>query len=244
MPQGRPELVVGCASVQQQTTTPLLQRAQLAAAVAPGGGGCRAPTGREATPQAQEMVLLHWGNNKPDKGLEEALSLLETMLDCSAAERPKWPLLFHCYASQGLSEDHSNLLDEAQRQLGHQLIVLSDQVSDRTMQRCLGSAPSLMAYNPITYSERSSGVFWCYAAAHGRGKPRTGLATGTWLQREAEALGMAWRSRPIWASHKPSGAQWLEASTPRQWRRRTTPNGSPKPVKFWAKALLNGLPGN
>ena len=211
------QLVVGCASVQQQTSyAPLLQRARLAPPLlhpAVVGAGPQ-PVG-EANPQAQEMVLLHWGDNKPDKGLEEALSLLEAILQCPAAERPQWPLLFHCHASQGLSGEHSSLLDEAQRQLGQQLIVLSEQVSDRTMQQLLGQCSlALMAYNPITYAERSSGVFWCYAAArYGQGKAAHGVGYGNhWLQREAEALGMAWSSLPhLGYGHKPSGAQWLEA---------------------------------
>ena len=104
---------------------------------------------------------------------------------------------------------------EAQRQLGHQLIVLSEQVSDLPdATAALAVLPSTNGLQPITYAERSSGVFWCYAAArYGQGKPAHGVGYGNhWLQREAKAMGMAWRSLPhLGYGHKPSGTQWLEA---------------------------------
>ena len=206
---------MGCASVQQQTSyVPLLQRAQLAPPLLhPAVVGAGPQPAEVDTQHAQDMVLLHWGDNKADKGLDEALSLLEAIFNSPVAQRPKCSLLFHCHAFPWLNEDQSILLDEAQRQLGHQLIVLGKQVSDYRMQQLFGQCSlALMAYDPIA-AERSSGVFWCYAAArYGRGKRRKPWATGTIGCNESEVLGLSWRSMPhLCNGHKPSGEQWLDA---------------------------------
>ena len=53
---------------------------------------------------------------------------------------------------------------------------------------------ALLAYDSITYANRSSGILWCYAAARfAIGKPATAIGYGdNWLATEARDFGMEW----------------------------------------------------
>ena len=82
-------------------------------------------------------------------------------------------------------------------ELGDSLIWLDEEVSSFSMHAWLAQcAVALLAYSASTYAERSSGVFWCYAAArYAAGLPAQAVGYGGhWLQREAQALGMGWSS--------------------------------------------------
>ena len=71
---------------------------------------------------------------------------------------------------------------------------------------------ALLAYDPITYAERSSGVLWCYGAArYGADLPAAALGYGGhWLEREALALGLSWSVAPPQATAE-DGEAWLAA---------------------------------
>lgn len=58
---------------------------------------------------------------------------------------------------------------------------------------------ALLAYNPISYSWRSSGIFWCYSSArYALGKPAAYIGyDNNWLQKEAHLFGMNWYSVAI-----------------------------------------------
>ena len=111
-------------------------------------------------------VLLHWGVGKADKGRKEALAVLQAIIQRPAAERPQWQLLFHLHSSQALPEEDEQLLKQAQASFGLQLLLLRERVSTAEMQHLLARCSlALLAYDPIAYAKRSSGVLWCYAAA-------------------------------------------------------------------------------
>ena len=163
--------------------------------------------------EAEPMVLLHWGDLKPDKGSQESLALLRALLQRRPEERPPWRWLFHTHSEQSLSYDDQLVLGRASQELGSQLVWLSKQVSSSEMQQWLSQcSTALLAYSPSTYAERSSGVLWCYAAArYALGLPAQGIGYGGhWLQHESTAMGMGWTVAPL-AAGPSDGDLWLSA---------------------------------
>lgn len=207
-------LVLGSSS-----TTTLNLHADLlqAAGLPPGqlhpavvGAGCitQAPNAAD-----QPLVLLHWGDHKPDKGCQEALALLQALLQCAPNQRPPWRWLFHSYSQQAWKPEDQDLLEQARLELGDSFLWLHEPVSSSAMQQLLAQCPvALLAYSPSTYAERSSGVLWCYAAArHAAALPAMAVGySGHWLQREAETLGMGWLVSPA-AGGCRDGDLWLTA---------------------------------
>lgn len=208
------QLVLGSSSATTlHLHAPLLQAAglppgQLHPAVV--GAGCQPQPPAAAD---QPLVLLHWGDRKPDKGCQEALALLQALLQRPPAQRPPWRWLFHSYSQQAWIPQDRQLLEQANLELGDALLWLDEPVSSSAMQQLLAQCSvALLAYSPSTYAERSSGVLWCYAAArHAAGVPAQAVGyRGHWLQREAESLGMGWRVAPPAAACR-DGDLWLKA---------------------------------
>lgn len=213
--QGKHRLIVGSSSRQTLALhEPLLQAAgleQLELHPAVVGAGCRIPP---AAHEQEPTVLLHWGDFKADKGRQEALAVVQAQLQRSATGTPPaWRLLFHGHSQEPLAPDESALLQKAQQLLGDRFVWLDEYVPTDRMQQWLASCDlALLAYSPLTYATRSSGVLWCYAAArHGCSRSATVLGySGHWLQREGQALGMAWVTAPSFLE-PGDGSGWLRA---------------------------------
>jgi hypothetical protein len=208
------QLVLGSSSATTLALhAPLLQAAglrpgQLHPAVV--GAGCHTQSPAATDPP---LVLLHWGDRKPDKGCQEALAVLQALLQRPVSARPPWRWLFHSYTQQAWPAQEQAVLEKASQQLGDALLWLDEPVSSVAMQDYLAQcAVALLAYSPITYAERSSGVLWCYAAArHAAGLPAMAAGYGGhWLQREAASLGMGWCVAPV-AAGCSDGQFWLSA---------------------------------
>jgi len=173
------------------------------------GAGCRP----EQALGAEPMVLLHWGDLKPDKGSQESLALLRALLQRPPEERPRWRWLFHLHSRQSLSPDDLQLLSRARQELGSRLVWLNQQVSSNEMQQWLSQcALAVLAYSPTTYAQRSSGVLWCYAAArYALALPAHAIGYGGhWLQQESIDMGMGWTVAPL-AAGASDGELWLRA---------------------------------
>lgn len=164
------------------------------------GAGCQVSA---PGPDAIPMVLLHWGDLKPDKGRAEALAVVQALL---AGWQP--PLasrfVFHSYSHLALEPEEAALLHRAQKLLGERFLWLQHQVPSAEMLQLLASCDlALLPYCPSRYAHRSSGVLWCYAAArYTAGLPAAALGYGGhWLQEEAQSWGMAWQTvdpaRPV-----------------------------------------------
>jgi hypothetical protein len=142
------------------------------------------------------QILLHWGERKPDKGREQALALLERRLEReppAALAAAQW-----CFHASGDAPAGERALLE--RAAAHpQLRILEGHQPRAAMVHELASSDlALLAYCPIAYAERSSGVLWLYGAARlaaGRPAHVAGYAGG-WLAAEAEEMGMGWRPLP------------------------------------------------
>ena len=164
-------------------------------------GAAQQPASSSDDAPSLPTVLLHWGDGKADKGRKEALAVLQALMQRPAAQRPQWQLLFHLHSSQALPEEDEQLLGQAQASLGGQLQLLRERVSTAEMQHLLGHCSlALLAYDPIAYAQRSSGVLWCYAAATATtaAKQRRPLATA--------ATGCKQKPRP-----------WAWPGTPLRW---------------------------
>ena len=191
---------------------PLLQAAGLSPALqhpAIVGAGCR-PVPVSA---AEPMVLLHWGDLKPDKGSQESVALLRALLKRPVESRPPWRWLFHVHSEQSLLPEDQRLLRRASHELSSRLVWLNRQVSSSEMQQWLSQCSlALLAYSPTTYAERSSGVLWCYAAArYSLGLPAHAVGYGGhWLQHESINMGMDWTVAPL-AAGTSDGDLWLSA---------------------------------
>lgn len=171
---------------QARLPMPTLHPAVCAAGYRPEGN-----SGHNGSP----LVLLHWGDLKPDKGRHEALAVVRALL---SGWQPLHPcrFLFHSYSHLPLEPLEHQLLQQAQQQMGERFLWLNGHVPQREMQALLAQCEvALLAYNPVSYAHRSSGVLWCYAAARwAAGRPATALGYGEhWLQEEAMAFGMQWQ---------------------------------------------------
>lgn len=208
------QLVLGSSSATTLALHgPLLRAAGLPAGQlhpAVVGAGCQTQPPAATDPP---MVLLHWGDRKPDKGCQEALAVLQALLERPAPTRPPWRWLFHSNSQQPWIPQQRQLLQQASLELGDALLWLDEPMSSRAMQQRLAQcAVALLAYSPTTYAERSSGVLWCYAAArHAANQPAIAVGYGDhWLQGEAESLGMGWRLAAP-AAGCSDGDLWLRA---------------------------------
>lgn len=141
-------------------------------------------------------ILLHWGDLKPGKGRAKALGMVNWLLSDGPvpAELQGVEWLFQTHGHEPLPEAELDTLAEAQRRLPG-FLWLNERVATPRMQELLaGCDAALLAYDPVLYRQRSSGVLWCYGAARwraGRGAVVAGLGGG-WLEREARELGIGW----------------------------------------------------
>ncbi|MDM7937758.1 MAG: hypothetical protein QUV06_09905 [Cyanobium sp. CZS 48M] len=157
------------------------------------GAGCRPQPPRPGEPP---LVLLHWGDLKPGKGRGEALAVLEQLLAGGARdELHGWGWLWHQHGTTSLPSEERQLLKEAQ-EAGLGLVCLEQEVPSAAMQQWLARCPlALLAYDPLHYSQRSSGLLWHWAASRyalGKGALAVGYGEG-WLAAEAQELGLNWR---------------------------------------------------
>lgn len=143
-------------------------------------------------------VLLHWGDLKPGKGRAEALEVVQQLLEGrsppATLRGARW--LFQVHSKDPLPDVERQLLERAARELpGFNWI--DGRVETREMQRLLaGCTRALLAYDPHSYGQRSSGLLWCYGAARlaiGAEAVVVGYGGG-WLAREAAELGIGWRA--------------------------------------------------
>jgi hypothetical protein len=144
-------------------------------------------------PQGPPQVLLHWGERKPDKGRELALAVLEQLLNDAplpeALQQVHW--CFHASSREPPGAAEQALLLRAAR---HPRISVLEgsQSRERMLQELARSSAALLAYSSVAYAERSSGVFWLYAAlrlACGLSAPLLIPPSG-WLWQEAQAFGL------------------------------------------------------
>ena len=139
-------------------------------------------------------IMLHWGDLKPDKGFQEALFIIRSLL---GGWRPIHPchFLFQSFSHRELEDQDRRLLEQAQEELSELLVWIEDyQTNDDMMNQLSQCDVALLAYDSITYANRSSGILWCYAAARfAIGKPATAIGYGdNWLATEARDFGMEW----------------------------------------------------
>jgi len=160
-------------------------------------------------PMEPPQLLLHWGERKPDKGRDVALAVLEELLQdpLLPAELQGMQWCFHASSREPADPAEQELLLRAARH--PQIRILEGSTSRKQMQQELArSCAALLAYSPLAYAERSSGVFWLYAAmrrACGRPAPVV-IPRGGWLWQEAEAFGLPCAALP----ENATGAQALE----------------------------------
>jgi hypothetical protein len=208
-------------SAQQETLyAPLLAATGLASAgVHPAvvGAGSRP---EPPAPGAAPLVLLHWGDQKAGKGRNEALGVLQALLEgpCPAA-LAGWGWLFQHHSAAPLPDAERSLLERTEAaDLG--LVWLEGEVSSSAMGQWLARCPlALLAYHPQRYAQRSSGMLWQWAASRtALGLPVAGVGHGEgWLPAEATALGLAWHSPADpngWLETLAAAAAALPASSP------------------------------
>ena len=169
----------------------------------PGDGA--SVDGAAAPPQ----VLLHWGDRKPDKGRELALSLLEHLVRAPALPQAlataQW--CFHASSHHPPTAWEAELLVRASQD--ERIRVLEGPVPRPQMLQALAQSDvALLAFCPLAYAERSSGVLWLYGSARlARQQPARVVGhPGGWLAAEAQALAMTWQPLPP----NPSAAQVLD----------------------------------
>jgi hypothetical protein len=222
------QLRIGCSShLQAALHEPLLRAAGLpAASLQPAvvGAGWQPGSALSARGCAlpnddAPLVLLHWGDLKAEKGRQQVMALVNTLLKEHAqtgsrsapGEAPARRWLFHHCSVTALPPNEQQLLVRAEQELpGFQL--WQGPISTETMQQLLArTAVALLPYCPQAYGERSSGVLWCYAAARlACGQPARAVGyTSGWLAVEAQALGMSWQGVSANVAHQPQA--WLAA---------------------------------
>lgn len=194
---------------QEQLYAPLLQATGLeSTGVHPAlvGAGCRP----QAPPaDAPPLVLLHWGDLKAGKGRQQALAVLEALLQPGAAEAWRgWGWLFHQHSREALPAAEQQLLQRAAAaELG--LVWLQRDLDSQAMHDWLARCPlALLAYDPVVYGQRSSGMLWQWAAAR-QALALPAVAVGHrqgWLALEARAMGLPWQ-----LAAADDGAAWLQA---------------------------------
>lgn len=80
------------------------------------------------------------------------------------------------------------------------------------LERLAGCPLALLAYDPRTYAQRSSGMLWTWASARlAAGQPAEAVGYGEgWLAAEAPALGVSWQALAA-GERTPTGGEWLGA---------------------------------
>lgn len=139
-------------------------------------------------------VLLHWGDLKSDKGLQESLFVIKSLVD---GWRPRVPchFLFHSYSHREFEEKDKRILEHAQQKLGDLFTWIDKYQSEKQMMTLLSKCEiALLAYNQVAYAHRTSGILWCYTAARfSINQSATAIGYGNnWLQSETKAFGMCW----------------------------------------------------
>lgn len=176
-----------------------LKCADLHPAVVGAGRPVEEPPAAELPSKAgRPRILLHWGDLRAGKGRREALEVVDRLLGGGPLPAPlhhaEW--LFHLHSLEPLPEAERTCLERAREGISG-FVWLNERVEAGRMQGLLaGCDGALLAYDPIRYRQRSSGVLWCYGAARlltGRPAAVVGRAGG-WLEREAGDLGLGWRS--------------------------------------------------
>ena len=158
---------------------------------------------------APPQVLLHWGDRKPDKGRELALSLLEHLLSARALPTAlawaQW--CFHASSHRPPTTREAELLVRANKD--QRIRVLEGPVPrPKMMKELTQSDVALLPYCPLAYAERSSGVLWLYGSARMTQQRQARVVghPGGWLAAEAQALAMTWQPLPP----NPSAEQALD----------------------------------
>ncbi|PSB36508.1 hypothetical protein [Aphanothece minutissima] len=178
---------------------PLLESAGLACSgLHPAVVGAGLPVRASAGPGGRPRVLLHWGDLKPGKGRGEALAVVRQLLDGGPLPPPlreaEW--LFQVHSQEPLPAAEKTILDQARERIaGFQW--LNERVEAERMQALLaGCDGALLAYDPVLYRQRSSGLLWSYGAARWSSDQPAAVVgrPGGWLEREARDLGLGWRS--------------------------------------------------
>lgn len=158
---------------------------------------------------APPQLLLHWGERKPDKGRKIALAVLEELLQDPPlpADLQGMQWCFHASSREPADLAEKELLQRAARH-PHIRILEGNTSRKQMLQELARSSAALLAYSPLAYAERSSGVFWLYAStrlACGRPAPVV-IPRGGWLWREAEAFGLPCAELP----KNATGAETLQ----------------------------------
>jgi len=206
-------LWIGAPSAQQgRLLAPLLEAAGLPGAelhpAVVGAAGARVgPAG------GRPSVLLHWGDLKAGKGRQEALAVAAALLQRGVPDDLAglgW--LFHLHSREALPGEERALLEQARRQIGG-FSLLEGPVPRTAMLGLLAACPvALLAYDPLIYAQRSSGMLWSWASARlaaGLGAAAVGYGAG-WLAAEAAELGVGWCGLPA-GGPPPTGEPWLAA---------------------------------
>lgn len=206
-------LWIGVPSAQQgELLAPLLVAAglpqgQVHPAVV-GAGGARWGANGEAEAAS---VLLHWGDLKRGKGRPEALAVVAALLEQGIPpELASLGWLVHLNSREALPASERALLKRARQEI-KSFTLLEGSVPRPEMLKRLAACPlALLAYDPGTYAQRSSGMLWTWASARfAAGEPAAAVGYGEgWLAAEAPALGVSWCGSPA-GERGVSGGEWL-----------------------------------
>ncbi len=178
---------------------PLLAATGLACAgLHPAVVGAGVPLLEPPAPGGRKRILLHWGDLKPGKGRREALEVVNQLLGGGpvppALQEAEW--LFHLHSEDPLPQEECTSLERACERIGG-FLWLKERVETGRMQALLANCDgALLAYDPVLYRQRSSGLLWCYGAARLQGGQAAAVLgrPGGWLEREARDLGLGWHS--------------------------------------------------
>jgi hypothetical protein len=195
------KLIIGSASNSTNTRyLPLLDRAKVVRPVlhpAVVGGGCIVSNNNS---NSEFTILLHWGDLKKDKGMEVVFVIIKALLSNYKINLSPCKFIFHSFSHLNLATYELTLLALFKKKFRGNFIWLEGQISNLEMHTILSRCDlALLAYNPISYSWRSSGIFWCYSSARyavGRTAAYIGY-DNNWLQKEASRYGMNWYSVAI-----------------------------------------------
>ncbi|MCP9839616.1 hypothetical protein KBY93_03075 [Synechococcus sp. J7-Johnson] len=203
---------IGVPSTQQGTLlAPLLVAAGLPAGeVHPAVVGAGGHTIQRRAELA-DAVLLHWGDLKHGKGRQEALAVVAALLEQGPGPElgsPGW--LFHLHSREPLPAAERALLERARQEI-RGFTLLEGPVARAEMLERLAACPlALLAYDPRTYAQRSSGMLWTWASARlAVAEPAAAVGYGEgWLAAEAPGLGVSWRALAA-GERTPTGGEWL-----------------------------------
>jgi hypothetical protein len=205
---------IGVPSAQQGALlAPLLAAAGLPAgevhpAVVGAGGAVPLPASGGVPAAA---VLLHWGDLKRGKGRQEALAVVAALLEQGVPpELASLGWLFHLHSREPLPAAERALLERARQKIRGFTLLEGPMPRAEMLERLAGCPLALLAYDPRTYAQRSSGMLWTWASARlAAGQPAAAVGYGEgWLAAEAPALGVSWRALAA-GERTTSGGEWL-----------------------------------